>query len=470
MLKKRTNGAAKNVFVVPFVLVVYFRLGKYWCLNGVEMMICDNLTIGENGHLFFAGQDTVDLAKQYGTPLYLMDEDKMRSNCREYKEAMAAHFGDNSLPLYASKACCFKRLYEIMQEEDMGIDVVSPGEIYVAVSAGFNMSNAFFHGNNKTDDDISFAMEHGVGYFVVDNDEEVLAVEQEAAKRGLRQKVILRLTPGIDPHTFAAVATGKIDSKFGNAIATGAAEEITVLALKQKHLDVQGFHCHVGSQVFTSEVFEQAAEIMLQFIAEMKKKYAYEAKVLDLGGGYGVRYSMAEPEPVSIREKIAKVAARIDETCAALNITKPRIFLEPGRSIAADAGITLYTAGTVKRIAGYKNYVSIDGSMSDNPRYALYKSVHTCLAAGKMTEKADFKCSLVGRCCESGDIIQEDILLPESIRRGDVIAVCTTGAYNYAMASNYNMLTKPPVVMLRNGENYVAVKRETFAQMTANFM
>ena len=430
-------------------------------------MICDNLTV-KDGVLYFAGQNTVELAKKYGTPLYLLDEDKIREKCRIYKHAFEKHFGPGSQPLYASKANCFKRIYEIMTEEKMGIDVVSSGEIYVALKAGYDLSHAFFHSNNKTDEDISYAMEKGIGYFVADNVEEVKAVEKEAARRGIKQKLLLRLTPGIDPHTYEAIATGKVDSKFGTPIETGQADEIVEFTLKQEHILLEGFHCHVGSQVFGEDIFERAAVVMLEFIAAMRDKYGYTARVLDLGGGYGVRYIESDPY-LDIEIKVGQVAASIKETCRRLNLEMPEIHMEPGRSIVADAGMTLYTVGTVKKIPGYKNYVSIDGGMPDNPRFALYRSSYTCLPANKMDEKCDFQCSVVGRCCESGDIIQEHVMMPESIGRYDTVAVCTTGAYNYSMASNYNKLPRPPIVMLRGGrESYVAVKRESFEDLVRN--
>lgn len=429
-------------------------------------MICDNITVSENGRLLFAGQDTVELARQYGTPLYLMDEDKIRENCRVYAAAFQKHFGDRARPLYASKANSFKRIYEIMKEEQMGIDVVSSGEIYTALQAGYDLSRAYFHSNNKTDEDIRYSMENGIGYFVADNVEEIRAIEAEAARRGVRQKVLLRLTPGIDPHTYEAIATGKVDSKFGSAIETGQAEEITAFTLQQPHVELVGFHCHVGSQVFAEDVFERAAVIMLEFVAAMKNKYGYMAQQLDLGGGYGVRYVESDPD-LDVDTKVGEVAAAIRQACARLEIDLPEIHMEPGRSIVGAAGMTLYTAGTVKKIPGYKNYVSVDGGMPDNPRFALYGASYTCLLANKMNEPAGFECSVVGRCCESGDIIQEHVMLPASVGRGDIVAVCTTGAYNYSMASNYNRLPRPAVVMLTPDRIYEAVRRETFADLTA---
>lgn len=432
-------------------------------------MICDNISVKE-GILRFAGQNTVELAKKYGTPLYLLDEDKIREKCRAYKSAFHKYFGPAAKPLYASKANCFKRIYEIMAEEEMGIDVVSSGEIYTAIKAGYDLSQAYFHSNNKTDDDIAYAIESGIGYFVCDNIEEVRVIEREAAARGIRQKVLLRITPGIDPHTFDEVSTGKVDSKFGSAIETGQAEEIVRLTLEEPHVELTGYHCHIGSQVLTEDVFERGAVVMLEFVADMKNKLGYMARELDLGGGYGVRYLDTDVQ-LDIDTKVSMVAEAAKRTAARLGISMPEIHMEPGRSIVADAGMTLYTVGTVKQIPGYKNYVSVDGSMTDNPRFALYGASYTCFIANRMDEQNDFEASLVGRCCESGDIIQENVMMPHTVGRYDIAAVCTTGAYNYSMASNYNRLPRPPVVILKNGnENYVAVRRESFEDIVRNDM
>ncbi|MBE6970171.1 MAG: diaminopimelate decarboxylase [Ruminococcaceae bacterium] len=430
------------------------------------MSICENITVNEQGRLCFAGRDTAELAAEFKTPLYLLDEDRIRHNCRVYKAAMAKHFSVASRPLYASKAASFKAIYRIMSEEGMGVDVVSCGEIYTAWAAGFDMSLAYYHGSNKTDENIRYAMDKGVGTFVVDNLEELLAVDAESARRGRKQEILLRITPGIDPHTYAAIATGKVDSKFGSAIATGQAESLTVRALGCENVDLMGFHCHVGSQVFAEDVFERAAVVMLEFAAEMKAKHGFVTRKLDLGGGYGVRYVEEDPF-LDIEEKIAAVAAVVHESCGRLGIAEPDIFLEPGRSIVADAGMTLYTVGSVKCIPGYKNYVSVDGGMTDNPRFALYGSRYTCLAAEKMNEATDFACSLVGHCCESGDILQEGVHFPSGIRRGDLVAVCTTGAYNYAMSSHYNRVPRPPVVMLSEGEARVVVRGESVEDVAA---
>ena len=425
-----------------------------------QRFICGNLSLGPSGRLFFAGQDTSVLAEKYGTPLYLMDEDHIRAKCRLFKRCLTEHFGGRGHILYASKAASFKRIYEIMHEEDMCVDVVSPGEIYTALKAGFPLERAWFHSNNKSDEDIAFAIDHGIGHFVIDSTEELLAVDAAAAKHGIRQKLLLRLTPGIDTHTFEAVDTGKVDSKFGFAIETGQAEEIFRLALTLENIDLRGFHCHVGSQLFDSDVFIRSARIMLDFMALMKSKYGYAAEQLNLGGGFGVPYVLSDPEP-DIENILKETADGIRSICAQFGIEMPEIGFEPGRCIVADAGLTLYTVGMVKRIPRFINYVSVDGGMTDNPRYALYGAEYTVLPADRMEEDRNMVCSVVGRCCESGDIIQPDVPMPETMKRGDLVAVCTTGAYNYSMASNYNRVPRPPIVMLSGGENYIAVRRET---------
>ena len=428
-------------------------------------MLADNIQT-RDGTLYFAGHNTVQLAQKYGTPLYLMDETRIRENCRMYLRAFRRHFGENARPLYASKAASFKRMYEIMRSEGMGVDVVSAGEIHTAELAGFPMEQAYFHGNNKTDAEIQYAIEQGVGYFVADNHEELDAINRIAGALGKQQRVLLRLTPGIDPHTYEAVATGKVDSKFGAAIETGQAEALFQCARALPNVTLLGFHCHVGSQVFDEDVFERAGQIMLEFVALLRNRYGFATQQLDLGGGYGVRYCESDKQ-VDIEQRIGEVASSLKASAAALGIPLPTILMEPGRSIVADAGMTLYTVGTVKRIPGYKNYVSVDGGMTDNPRYALYGSAYTVYAAGRMDEPAVLHCDVVGRCCESGDIIQPKVALPD-VRRGDLLAVCTTGAYNYSMASNYNRMARPPVVMLTPERDTIAVRRETLEQLTEN--
>ena len=421
-------------------------------------MLSGNISRNSGGALCFAGHDTAKLAEKYGTPLYLMDEGRIRDNCRMYLHAFKDAFGERGKVLYASKAASFKRMYEIVSEEGLSADVVSAGEIRTALKAGFPMDRLYFHGSSKTDSEISYAVASGVGCFVVDNVEELHALNREAGSAGIRQRVLLRVTPGIDPHTYDAVSTGKVDSKFGVAIETGQAKEFVSEALRQENLELCGLHCHVGSQVFDEDVYERTVDIMLAFMAELRDSLGVSLEELNLGGGYGVRY-LESDKYVDIPARIKALGEHIKALARKLSYPMPVILMEPGRSIVADAGMTLYTVSSVKRIPGYKSYVAVDGGMTDNPRYALYGSNYTVLdvMAPKKTETFD----LVGRCCESGDIIQPEVGLNAEIKRGDLVAVCTTGAYNYSMASNYNRVPRPPIVMLGEGGDYLAVRRET---------
>ena len=428
-------------------------------------MICDNISVNEKGHLTFAGYDTVELAEKYGTPLYLMDEDKIREHVRAYKTAMAEYFPAGSMPEFASKAFSCKQIYRIMAEEGIDIDVVSPGEIYTAAAAGFPMENSFFHGNNKTDADIKFAIENKVGCFVVDGEDELSALDRIAGEMGAKQNILLRITPGIDPHTHKKISTGSVDSKFGTAIETGQAMEIVKKALELQNVKLCGFHCHVGSQVFDIQPFTDASEIMLAFIADVRDTLGYTAETLNLGGGLGVRYTEADPE-IDYGEKIKEVAEILNSQCEKLGLPVPKILMEPGRSLVADAGMTLYTVGSVKEIKGYKNYVSIDGGMTDNPRYTLYESPYTVVLASRANDEKDYTATVAGRCCESGDLIQENVKMPKPTR-GEILAVLTTGAYTYSMASNYKRVGRPPVVMLNSKQDYIAVRRETFKDICA---
>ncbi|MBQ2719211.1 MAG: diaminopimelate decarboxylase [Clostridia bacterium] len=429
-------------------------------------MISSNISVNETSHLCFAGVDVTALAARYGTPLYLLDEDRIRERCRTYKSAMAAAFGPRALPLYAGKALCVRDLYRIMREEEMGIDVVSSGEIYTAKSAGFPMERAYFHGNGKTDADVAFAMEAGVGTFVCDSREELDAISRFATERGITQRVLLRLAPGIDPHTHRAISTGSVDSKFGAAIETGGAEALCRAALSLSGVRLVGFHCHIGSQIFDTAPFLDAVRIMFSFAADMRERLGYTAEEINLGGGLGVRY-LAEHPTIDYAACIAEIGTAVTEACRALSFPLPAIRMEPGRSIVADAGMTVYTVGSVKEIPGFKNYVAVDGGMPDNPRYALYESPYTVLPANRMNEKRDFVCSIAGRCCESGDLIQEGVALPRLVR-GDLVAVLTTGAYNYSMASNYNRIPRPPMVLLSGGHDRLIVRRESFEDLLRN--
>jgi len=429
-------------------------------------MLYDNLTINEKGHLAIGGFDAEELAAEFGTPLYVLDENIVRANCRTYVNAMHECFGPESAPLYASKALCFKGIYPVVQSEGMCVDVVSPGEIYTALAAGFPASKMFFHGTNKTDADIEYGVKSGIGYFVVDNLNELEVLNRTAAEAGVTQKVLLRLTCGLDPHTLEAINTGKVDSQFGVPIDTGQAYDFVKAALECGNVEVAGFHSHVGSQIFESDSFNRQVEILISFAAKVRDGLGHAIKVLNIGGGFGVRYT--EKDPVSdIPARIREVSDHLNAALAENDFALDAVFMEPGRSIVADAGVTLYQTGGVKEVKGYRNYVTVDGGMTDNPRYALYKSEYTVLNASRAGEAADFECTIAGRCCESGDRIAENILMARP-ERGDIIAVLTTGAYNYAMASNYNRVPRPAMVMLAGDEARLVVRRESFADMMRN--
>lgn len=429
-------------------------------------MLYDDLTVNEKGKLCFCGIDTTELTKKYSTPLMLLDEDKIRSRAREYALSMKKYFTENSKAFYASKALSFKEIYKMIGEEGLGADVVSAGEIYTALKAGFDLKNVCFHGNNKTRESIDFAIENGVGIIVVDNERELSKVDESAKDKGVIQNVLLRLSPGIDPHTHAKISTGRVDSKFGTAIATGQAIELVGEALKKKNLSLLGFHSHIGSQIFETEPFVTAAKIMIGFIAEVKRRFAFDTKLLNLGGGFGVRYVEKDPV-ISYEENLKVLSDAIKLICKAEKVKMPDIYVEPGRSIVADSGITLYTTQGVKSITGYKNYVSVDGGMTDNPRYTLYQSAYTVINASKAAQPADFCATLAGCCCESGDLIGEDMKFARPDEE-DVIAVLTTGAYNYSMASNYNRVARPPIVAIKGGKDRLVVRRESLDDLIKN--
>ena len=429
-------------------------------------MLHDNLSVGNDGRLYFAGMDTVALAKKHGTPLYLIDENKIRENCRRYVSSVQKHFGKKSIPLYASKALCYLDIYRILKEEGTGVDVVSGGELYTALKAGFPASLMFFHGNNKPDGEIDFAVSNGVGYFVVDNREELEEVSAAAGRHGKNQKILLRLSPGIDPHTHKAVVTGSVDSKFGTAIETGQAMEITKYALSLPNISLCGFHCHIGSQIFEHTPFSDAAKIMLAFIADVKEETGVLVDILNLGGGIGVRYVKQHPE-LDLDTIFGAIKTEVDAFCHVNDLKAPTIIFEMGRYVSANAGLTLYTVGSFKTITGYKSYVSVDGGMTDNPRYALYQSPYTALIADRAGEEKTVEATIAGRCCESGDLIQENTPL-QPCKKGDTLAVLVTGAYNYAMASNYNRLPRPPIVCISDKVDRVVVKRESYEDLVKN--
>ena len=428
-------------------------------------MLQKNHTVNAAGHLCVAGVDTVDLAAEYGTPLYVMDEALLRGNMRRYADTMAKYFPAGSMPLFASKALSVKEIYRIADSEGIGADVVSAGELRTALAAGFPAEKLYFHGSAKTLAEIRMGVEAGVGCFVVDNFEELHRISRVAGELSVTQKVLLRITPGIDPHTYEAVNTGRVDSKFGVAIETGQAMEITEEALKTPNVRLVGFHCHIGSQIFDATPFLDAVDIMTEYIAGVRDRLGYTAEVLDLGGGIAVPYVFRDPT-VDLDACIRAICEHLAERCDELELPVPVVLMEPGRSIVADAGVTLYTVQNIKVIPGYKKYVAVDGGMTDNPRYALYGAEHTAVVANKADKPADEIVTIAGRCCESDALIGENMALQRA-EVDDTIAVLVTGAYNYSMASNYNRVPRSPVVMLRDGTPRVVVRRETLDDVIA---
>ena len=429
------------------------------------VLLHDNYGINAAGHFTVAGIDTVSLAKEYGTPLYVLDEDKVRSMCEKYRQGAARYF-KNAKILFASKALSFKEIYRIADSEGLCADTVSSGEIYTALAAGFPPEKIYFHGNNKTYADLEYAVKCGVGCFIADNLAELDDLDEICGAHAKTAKVVLRVTPGIDPHTHVKISTGKVDSKFGSAIETGQALEAVRYALSKKNLRLVGIHCHVGSQSFDPQPFLDAADIMMRFLAEIRDKTGVTLSVLNLGGGFGVRY-VPEQQNLDIDYMLREIAARVRNNCEIYGLEEPEMNFEPGRSIVAAAGVTLYTVGNIKTIPGYKSYVSVDGGMADNPRYALYQAPYYALIANKADRDCDFVADIAGRCCESGDLIQEHTLL-QTPQKGDILAVCVTGAYNYSMASNYNRLPRPALVLVGKNGTRLGIRRESLEDLVQN--
>ncbi len=428
--------------------------------------IMNGLNVGNNGTLQLGGCDLKKVAEEFGTPAYVMDETTIRNNCRAYKTSIDKYYAGHGLALYASKALSCKYLYKIANEEGMGVDVVSGGELHTAISAGFPPSKIYFHGNNKTKSELKYALECGIGRIVVDNPYELSILNNIAKDMGKCADIMFRIKPGVDAHTHDFIKTGQIDCKFGSAIENGEADEIVALALSLENINLVGFHCHIGSQIFDLEPFEHTAEVMLRFIADIKTKYGFEAKELNLGGGFGSKYTDADT-PIDYSEYMRAVSDVVKRCCAELDLSLPFIIVEPGRSIVAEAGLTLYTVGAIKEIPNVRTYVSVDGGMGDNPRYILYGAEYTAVSVENPTAPYDKTVTIAGKCCESGDLIGENMKI-QDVSSGDILAILSTGAYNYSMSSNYNRIPRPPVIMIKDGKPIVAVKRETYEDLVRN--
>lgn len=417
----------------------------------------------ERGHLTIGGVDVQDLAHQFGTPLYVMDESLIRQQCRAYTQAFRERY-PNSTVAYASKAFLCTAMAALVAEEGMSLDLVSGGEIATALKAGFPMERTFFHGNNKTVAEIELALKAGVGRIVVDSVHELELLEQVAGRVGAQAQIYFRLTPGVSAHTHHYISTGQLDSKFGIPIEMGLAMAATRRALSLKHVKLVGYHCHIGSQIFDLEGYKVAIRTMLKFLAEAKAETGFAAAELNLGGGLGVRYTDADT-PSTPDVLVRVITAAVKEGCAELGLSEPKLVVEPGRSIVGEAGTTLYSIGTIKEIPGIRTYVSVDGGMGDNIRPALYQAEYECVVANKLDESADKVVTVAGRFCESGDKLIENVQIAASVAPGDLLAVFTTGAYNYSMASHYNRYPKPAVVFVANGQADLVVRRERFEDM-----
>ena len=395
-----------------------------------------NLQINDKGHLVLGGCDALDLAAQFGTPLYVMEEDVIRLVCRGYTTAIGAYSGGGKA-LFAGKAFLNTAMCRIIESEGLGLDVVSGGELYVAMKAGFNLKNVYLHGNNKTPADLKMAVEAEIGRVVIDSANEITLLADIAKDLGKVQDVSLRIKPGIEAHTHEYIRTGQVDSKFGFGIGDGQGMQAVKDILARPSLNLIGIHCHIGSQIFELKPFHDAVDVMLDYLLEVKKETGLVFTEIDFGGGYGIHY-VKDDEPLRPAEYVETMLSQLTAQCKEKGMTPPFFVIEPGRSIVGEAGTTLYTVGDIKTIPDIRTYVSVDGGMADNPRPALYQAQYTCALAGKMTQKDDAVVSIAGRTCESGDMLIWNASLPKP-EAGDILAVFSTGAYNYSMASNYNM-------------------------------
>ena len=426
-------------------------------------MISTCLSVNAQGHLMIDGCDAVSLAERFGTPLYVMSENEIRSVCRRYQASFQEFYNGNGKPIYASKAFCCKEMCRIAYSEGLDIEVVSGGELYTALQAGVPAKHIHFQGNNKTPGELSLAVESGVGDIVVDSISELKLLQKVAARFQTTVNISLRIKPGIDAHTHEFIRTGQIDSKFGIDLQSGEAMEAVQLASSMEGICLRGLHCHIGSQIFDKEPFVHAASVMLDFFAKVKETLQVEFEFLNLGGGFGIPY-VERDDAIPYEEYMKAVSKEVFKRCEEHKLAIPFVYIEPGRSIVGSAGVTLYTVGNIREIPNVRNYVAIDGGMYENPRYALYQSDYTCIVADKADKPADYIATIAGKCCESGDLIQEHTAIQQP-EEGDILAVTPTGAYNYSMASNYNRNPRPACVMVKDGEARIIIRGETYEDL-----
>jgi diaminopimelate decarboxylase len=417
--------------------------------------------INEAGHLEIGGCDTVELAERFGTPLYVMDEEHIRHAMRSMKEAFAAQHSDTKI-IYASKAFMCLAICRIADEEGLWLDVASAGELFTALRAGFPAERIIFHGNNKSRDELEMAVRAGIGRVIVDNEAELAQLDSVAEENGSIQKIALRLTPAVDPHTHRYIQTGRVDTKFGFNILGGMARRGVERALEMPNLELAGLSSHIGSQILEADFFKMGAELMCEFLAEIKRDLNFTVQELDLGGGLGIRY-LPEHTPPSMEEYAATVVGTVRAKCEELGLELPHLAVEPGRSLVGEAGTTLYRVGPIKQIPNIRTYVAVDGGLSDNPRPALYEAQYYCFNASRGEEAERITATIAGKHCETDTLLEDVSIAPPAT--GDVLAVYSTGAYNYAMASNYNRFRRPAVVLVNDGEADVIVERETLEDL-----
>ncbi len=421
--------------------------------------------INEAGRLEIGGCDTVELAQQFGTPLYIMDEALIRQKSREYIEAFRKT-GMRFQVAYASKTFCVMAMCRLAHEEGLSLDVVSDGELLTALRAGFPPERIHFHGNNKSAEEIAMGIDAGIGCFVADNFHELDMLDAIAAEKGVKVKVLLRITPGIEVHTHEFITTGQEDSKFGFDLGNGAAMHAVEVAGSKPQLELLGIHSHIGSQIFEMDGFRAAAEKMARFASEARNKLDVVFPVINMGGGFGIRYVEGDT-PLEVEEYVRVLTDAIKNEFTTANYPLPEVWIEPGRSLVGDAGWTLYAIGSQKDIPGVNKYVAVDGGMSDNIRPALYGAKHEAMLANRANDLPEEKVTIAGKACESGDKLIFDLMLPKA-ESGDILAVSCTGAYSFAMASNYNRIRRPAVVFVADGKADLVVKRESHDHMLAN--
>lgn len=427
-----------------------------------ENLLTGTMKINEKNHLEIGGVDCVDLAEKYGTPVYIYDTAYIKTKTRAFKAAFAKRKVAAQVA-YASKAFSCLAIYQLMAQEKMSLDVVSGGELYTAIQADYPSEKIHFHGNNKSDDELIAGLDYHVGCFVVDNFHELYRLDELTAERKQKTNILIRVTPGVEAHTHDYISTGQNDSKFGFDLENGQAETAVKQALSMPFIEVIGLHSHIGSQIFETQGFNLAIDKVLTQAAKWKSALNFDLKVLNVGGGFGIRYT-SEDKPLPIETYIHTIIDEVEMLAENLNLDMPEIWIEPGRSLVGDAGITLYQTGSQKSIPDVRNYLAIDGGMSDNIRPALYNAKYTGVFANRVNDQMDELYSIAGKCCESGDMLIWNLPLPK-VQSKDILAVFSTGAYGYAMASNYNRIPRPPVVFVEGGSEFLAIERESYRDL-----